>query len=294
MNHLRDMALFVDVVKTMSFTRASEALGIPKSSLSRRIAGLERDVGVQLLNRTTRKIELTEAGAIYYARCKEIIESAQIAHEQLKDMVEIPRGNLRISMPPDFGTSFLAPLIADFAHRYPDVTMELDLSPRRVDLLSEHFDVAIRIGEQPDSTLTARRLGSVEPALYAAPAYLDRAGEPNHPTQLSEHLCIRLPLSTAAARWSLRRGQEQIDVMTDGRIAVNNIAMAQCLAVLGLGIGQLDPRMVQDDVSAGRLRQVLPDWTPPFAPIYAFTVTRSQPAKTRAFISFLVEAMRKN
>ncbi len=293
MNHLRDMALFVDVVKTMSFTRAAEALGIPKSSLSRRIAGLEQEIGVRLLNRSTRKIELTEAGAVYFSRCKEIVEAAQLAHEQLQDMVEIPRGHLRVSMPPDFGTAVLAPMIAAFLHRYPDVTMEADLSPRRVDLLSEHFDVAIRIGEQPDSTLTARRLGQVAAALYAAPAYLEAAGEPDHPEALAGHTCIRLPLTAAAAHWSLWRGQERAEVTVDGRVAVNNIAMAQRMAVLGLGIGWLDEGMVRDDLAAGRLRRVLPNWIPAPLPVYAFTVTRLQPAKTRAFIAFLAETMRR-
>jgi DNA-binding transcriptional LysR family regulator len=293
MNHLRDMALFVDVVKTMSFTRAAEVLGIPKSSLSRRIAGLEQNIGVRLLNRSTRKIELTEAGAIYFARCKEIVDAARLAHEELKDMVEVPRGHLRVSMAPDFGTMVLAPLIAAFLHRYPDVTLEADLSPRRVDLLSEHFDVAIRIGEQPDSTLTVRRLGSVAAALYAAPAYLAQAGEPGHPAALPGHACIRVPLSAAAARWTLWRGEERAEVTVDGRVAVNNIAMAQRFAVFGLGIGLLDCGMAEEDVLAGRLRRVLPDWTPVPLPVHAFTVTRLLPAKTRALISFLADRMRR-
>jgi DNA-binding transcriptional LysR family regulator len=220
------------------------------------------------------------------------VEAARLAHEQLRDMVEVPRGHLRVSMPPDFGTMVLAPLIAAFLHRCPDVTMEVDLSPRRVDLLSEHFDLAIRIGEQPDSTLTVRRLGQVEAALYAAPTYLEGAGVPGEPADLPGHTCIRVPLSAAAARWTLWRGQERTEVIVDGRVAVNNIAMAQRLAALGLGIGLLDRGMARNDLLAGRLRPVLPDWIPAPLPIHAFTATRLLPAKTRALISFLAERMR--
>ena len=153
MDMLREMSLFVEVAKAMSFKRAAEASGVPNSSLSRRIADLERAVGVRLFNRTTRSIELTEAGALYYARCREIVEAARIAHEQLGDLAEKPRGRLRVSTTAEFARLFLGPLLAEYTVRYPEVLVEMDLGPNKVDLIAQNFDLALRIGPQPDSGL---------------------------------------------------------------------------------------------------------------------------------------------
>lgn len=291
MELLRDMALFVAVAKAKSFTRAAEALSLPLSSLSRRIAALEKAIGLQLLNRTTRKIELTEAGAIYFARCQQIVEAAHIAHEQLQTFAATPRGRLRVSMPVNFGTFFLAPLIANFAERYPDVSFDLDLSPRRVDLLSEPFDLAIRVGELPDSSLIVRRLALVPAGLYAAPSYLERFGTPAHPLELPQHTCIQLLSSAGSAVWKLRRAEETVEVDVAGRFAINNIGMVQRLAVLGLGIGAIDATIANESVQAGRLQQVLPTWQLPPVPIFALTATRLLPAKTALLIDFLAEQL---
>lgn len=297
MEHLRDMGLFVDLVNAMSFTRAAEALGIPKSSLSRRISELEQALGVRLLNRTTRRLELTEAGALYYSRAREIIEAARVAHEQLKGVAEEPRGHLRISMLADFGTIVLAPLMAEFARDYPDITFDIDLSPRRVDLVSEHFDVAIRFGESPDSTLTARRLGTLSARLYASPAYIEQHGMPAHPLDLSRHECLRIPMGPQGSRWTLTRSdgkaEEKVEVGVQGRFAMNNMGMLRRLTCEGMGIGPIDETQAKNDLKIGRLVQVLPDWQRQPIPIYAFTATRLLPAKTRAFVDFLARHMRR-
>ena len=143
---LSDMALFVEVAKAMSFRGAAAAIGVPNSTLSRRISALENAIGLRLLHRTTRRIELTEAGRIYFERCKRIVDEARLAHEQLGDMLAQPSGVLRASLPVGFATVFLAPLVAEFAGRYPAITFEFDLSPRRADLVAEPVDVAIRMG----------------------------------------------------------------------------------------------------------------------------------------------------
>ena len=190
-NVLREMSLFVDVAKAMSFARAAEASGVPNSSLSRRIADLERAVGVRLFNRTTRSIELTEAGALYYARCREIVEAARIAHEQLGDLAERPRGRLRISTTAEFARLFLGPLLADYTTRYPLVTIEMDVGANKVDLITQNFDLALRIGPQPDSGLISRQLGIVRTTLFAAPSHLERFGTPTAPADLGNHPTIR-------------------------------------------------------------------------------------------------------
>ena len=289
MELLRDMALFVEVAKAKSFSRAAEALDMPLSSLSRRISELEKAIRLQLLNRTTRKIELTEAGAIYFARCQQIVEAAQVAHEQLQELSATPRGHLRVSMPVNFGNFFLAPLIAKFAERYPDVTFDFDLSPRRVDLLSENFDLAIRVGDLPDSTLIVRRLALVPTGLYAAPAYLKRVGEPTHPSELPNYTCIQMLRSNKSATWKLSRGEETVEIEIGGRFAVNNIGMVQRLAMLGVGIGAIDATIARESVQSGHLQLALPEWSLPPVPIFALTATRLLPAKTYMFIDFLAE-----
>ncbi len=197
MELLRDMALFVEVAKTKSLKRAAETLGIPDSTLSRRLSALEHDIGLRLLSRTTRRIELTEAGLVYFTACKQIVEAAENANEQVRNMAEKPRGRLRLALPVDFSTFFLAPLIAEFAALYPAITFDLRLSEGWVDLSSEGYDVAIRLGVQPDSTLTVRQLSSIYYSLYAAPAYLQLRGEPQHPSELA---------AIPAFAWSVRIG----------------------------------------------------------------------------------------
>ena len=289
MDYLREMALFVEVAKARSFRRASEATGVPSSSLSRRIAELERAVGARLLNRTTRIVELTEAGAIYFARCREIVDAARIAHEQLGEMIEKPRGRLRVSATAEFARLFLGPLIDAYTRRYPEVTLELDLSPGRVDLVSQNYDLALRIGEQPDSGLIARRLGLIRTALYAAPAYLARQPAPNVPAELVGHAVVRNPNVAKSDQWTLSDGVHSEDVVVSGQVLVNNFGFMRQLAVLGHGIVMLHEPMALADVRAGRLERILPGWWLREVPALALTPSRLLPAKTRLFLAMLIE-----
>lgn len=190
MELLNDMALFVEVVNAKGFRGAAEATGVPNSTVSRRISLLEKAIGLRLLHRTTRRVELTEAGQIYYERCRRIVDEARIAHEQLGEMLAQPSGLLRASLPVDFATGYLAPIITAFAERYPGISFDFDLTPRRVDLVTEPFDVAIRMGEQPSSTLIVRQLVTLTPQVYGSPRYLKRAGEPKTPQELAQHECL--------------------------------------------------------------------------------------------------------
>ncbi|ESX90848.1 LysR family transcriptional regulator [Mesorhizobium sp. LSHC412B00] len=291
MRSLDDMALFVEVAKARSFRGAAEILGIPNSTLSRRISRLENAIGLRLLHRTTRKIELTEAGEIYYERCKRIVQEARLAHEQLGQMLAQPTGLLRVTLPVDFGQIFLAPLIADFARRYPGITFDFDLSPRRVDLVGEPVDVAIRMGESPDSNLISRLLFRLPRMLYAAPAYLEHAGEPSHPDQLKQHQCLRLHTSEADT-WKLHRGVDTIDAKVGGRFMMNNVGMIQRLCTLGMGVAVLAERVAAADVANGALQRILPDWQATAIAINAITETRLLPAKTQRFVDFLREQWR--
>ncbi|OAF09886.1 LysR family transcriptional regulator [Bradyrhizobium centrolobii] len=284
MEYLNDMALFVEVAKARSFRRAAEAIGVPNSTLSRRIGALEKAIGLRLLNRTTRKIELTEAGQLYFERSMRIVEEARLAHEQLGEMVARPSGVLRVSLPVDFAAIYLTPLLAEFARRYPGISFELDLTPRRVDLVAEPFDVAIRMGELSDSGLIARQLARVPRYLYASPGYLKHAGEPREPADLIRHQCLCMP---RAGSWTLQSGAKKIDVAVKGRFTLNSVGMICRLAIHDQGIALLSEAIASDDLARGRLRRVLPKWEASPVSVYAITATRLLPTKTQRFIEFL-------
>ena len=284
MELLNDMALFVEVVKAKGFRSAGEVIGMPNSTLSRRISALEKAIGLRLLHRTTRKIELTEAGQIYFERCKRIVDEARLAHEQLDEMLAQPSGVLRASFPVDFAVTYLAPLIAEFAGLYPGITFDFDLTARRVDLVSEPFDVAIRIGEPENSQLIARTLGSFTPYLYASPGYLERAGEPGMPADLERHQCLGI---LKAGAWTLHDGKQSDTVQVGGRFTLNNVGMIRRLATLDMGIVLMQEEVVADELASGKLRRIMPEWYGTPTPVYAITETRLLPAKTQRFIEFL-------
>ncbi|AMK79125.1 MULTISPECIES: LysR family transcriptional regulator [Methylomonas] len=291
MEHLlNDMALFVEVVKAMSFRRAANATGVPNSTLSRRISALEKGIGLRLLHRTTRKIELTEAGQLYYERCKRIVEEARLAHEQLGEMLAQPSGVLRASLPVDFAVTFLAPLMPEFSSRYPGITFDFDLTPRRVDMVSEPFDVAIRMGESQDSNLIARQLARLPTYLYASPRYLELSGEPSEPTDLEQHECLNILKS---GEWTLHKETQMTKVSVGSKFVINSVAMIRRLATLDMGIILMPKEIVADDLDNRRLRRVLPEWQGSPASVYAITETRLLPAKTRCFIEFLSEHLDK-
>lgn len=281
---LNDMALFVEVVKAKGFRGAATAIGIPNSTLSRRISALEKAIGLRLLNRTTRRIELTEAGQIYYERCKRIVDEARLAHEQLGEMLAHPSGVLRASFPADFAVTYLAPLIVGFSRLYPGITFEFDLTSRRVDLVSEPFDVAIRMGELEDSQLIARPLARLPNCLYASPGYLERSGEPAVPDDLVQHECIGM---SRVSVWTLQNGDQESRISVGGRFALNSVSMIRRMATLDVGIVLMPEQIAADDLASGRLRRVLRSWQGPATPVYAITETRLLPAKAQRFIEFL-------
>lgn len=288
MDLLNDMALFVEVVKAKGFRGASDATGVPNSTLSRRISALEKAIGLRLLHRTTRKVEPTEAGQLYFERCKRIVDEARLAHEQLGEMLAQPSGVLRASLPVDFAVTYLAPLLAEFADLYPGITFDFDLTPRRVDLVSEPFDVAVRIGEPEVSQLIARPLASLTPYLYASPGYLERAGEPCTPRDLERHQCLGI---LRAGTWTLLDDTQTLSVPVTGRFTLNSVGMIRRLATLDQGIVLMPEEIVADDLANGRLRRILADWRGVPTQVYAITETRLLPAKTQRFIEFLRERL---
>ena len=288
---LRDMALFVEVVRTRRFTAAAANLEMPASTLSRRIAALERSLGLALLTRTTRRVDVTEAGARYFARCAHLVEEARVAHEQIRGGAQQASGTLRLSCTPDFATFYLPPLLEAFTKQHPAVDIELDLSPRVVDLYGEQLDAAVRIGTLPDSSLVARRLGALHRGLYAAPGYLTTAGAPAAPQELVRHMCVRLRAGDAGRSWRLRPANgedgEATNIDVDGRFVAGSVSMVRELVLRGAGIGAIDSLIVSDDVARGRLVAVLADWELAPAPVHMLTVSRFTPARVRLFANLL-------
>ncbi len=293
MQLLRDIALFVEVVNTRSFTTAARHLDIPASTLSRRINGLEQQIGLRLLNRTTRKVEVTDAGAAYYAKCAHLVEEARVAHEDLLSNTMQARGTLRLSCSADFANHYLPDLLVQYTQRYPQVDVELDLTSRVVDLVAENFDAALRFGKLPDSGLVARTIAQVQPVLVASPLYLRHAPPLLRPEQLAQQMCIRMHSSQSGSRWKLvnnHSGETQV-ISVQGRFAMPSVSLIRKLALKGAGIAVIDKALVQDELKAGALVLALPQWRLMPVDLHMLTPSRLMPARVRLFGDLLARAL---
>lgn len=287
-----DLLLFARVADEGSFSRAAERLGLPKSTVSRRVAALETALGERLFLRTTRKLSLTDLGRAVLGHAHHVAEDVEAAQSLAAHRQAEPSGRLRVTMPNDMANLMLAPLLAEFALRHPAVTLEIDLTARYVDLVGENFDVAIRIGElADDATLSARRLASFSGRLYAAPAYVKRRGMPPEPEALMEHDALRVLTRTGeATRWTLVRGDARWDGVPPGRATVNSPEILMRMAAGGAGIALVHDHFARPYVERRELVPVLPDWRAPPVPAWAvFPGRRLMPARTRAFLDALAE-----
>jgi len=288
------IAVFVEVAKARSITGATAALGMTKSSVSRHLSALERRVGLRLFNRTTRRVELTGEGSQYFAECSRILEEIQLVHEQVTELGAKPRGHLRIAAPIQMVQRVISEISA-FMKQYPELSLELDVTHRRVDVVAEHIDVAVHIGPPPDSSLVVRRLAMFPRHLYAAPQYLKGRREPSVPDELAQQECVfwnRADARNIEPAWTLVNGQERITTPIRAKISVNSLGVVHELTVRGVGIGLLADSMCKEDVRSGRLKRILPDWSADPMPVFAVTANRVLPAKTRVFLDFLAERLR--
>jgi DNA-binding transcriptional LysR family regulator len=280
-----DLRAFCEVAASGSFTAAAETLGASVSSVSKQVRALEAALGVRLFHRTTRRVSLTEAGETFHEHARDILEQLLAAEAAAGALQEVPRGRLRATLPMDFGRVHLAPLLATFAERYPEVALEVDLADRQVDLVEEGFDVAVRIGHPTDSGLIARRLGTSRMALVAAPDYLARRGEPALPADLAGHDCLVYTLGNTRT-WEL--GGTPTPVRAHHR--ANNGETIRELTAAGCGVALLPTFLVGDDLRSGRLRMLMRDQRPrPLAIQALYSDRRAMTAKLRAFIDLLAE-----
>ncbi|HEV7913910.1 MAG TPA: LysR family transcriptional regulator [Albitalea sp.] len=282
-----DLVLFARVVDEGSFSRAAERLGLPKSTVSRRVATLESQLGERLLLRTTRKLTVTDFGHSVLEHAHQVTAEVEAAASLAQHRQIEPSGRLRISMPADFANVVLGQMLADFIARYPAISLELDLTPRRVDLIGENFDLALRMGElADDSSLTARRIAIFSVGLYASPDYLRRRGVPPEPEALMEHDALRLLQRDGdPAPWVLTRGEERWEGIPPGRATANSPELLMRLAHGGSGIAVVNDHFAAPYVHGGELVPVLEDWTLPSAIAWAvFPGRRLMPARTRVFL----------
>ena len=296
LDHLSDLAIFVRVVDTRGFSAAARAMGLTKSAVSKRINRLEKQLGLRLLQRTTRAMSLTEAGRVLYERAAQGValldESARLA----AGLVDAPRGTLRVTASVTFGKRCLAPLIPEFLARYPEIELQLTLLDRFVDLVEEGYDVALRLTRTPPEQVVAKALMPVRYRLCAAVDYL-KGQEIKTPADLACHNCLHYGLREFGNEWRFERGEEAARVRVTSNVVVNNSEVVRDLLLAGMGIGLVWNYAVDREIAEGRLVPLLPEWSPvgPFGQTaYALWLPQSHlPPKIRVFVDFLAERLQE-
>lgn len=294
MDRFEQLSAFVEVARWQSFAQAARHLERHTSAVSRAVAALENRLGVRLLQRTTRRVTLSDAGRDYFRRCETLLAEFDGADAAVRDHAASLRGNLRVSAATGAGQTLFAPIVPEFLAVHPLVTLDLQLSNRYVDLVEEGYDLALRVGTlAADSRLVVRRLAPTRRVLLASPAYLERRGSPRTPQQLTDHACLVLDIGARPQRWELERGRTRAALDVTGPLRSNNSFALLSACKAGLGIGLLPESVVGADVSRGELHRVLPGWVSVEQGIYAvYPSARFIPAKVRAFVDFVAARLR--
>ncbi|MFB9136665.1 LysR family transcriptional regulator [Vibrio olivae] len=292
MHHFSSLPVFVRVVECGSFSLAAQQLKITKSAVSKRINQLEDELGTRLLNRTTRTLSLTHAGKRYFDYASQAVHFAQQGLDSVTELQGSPQGVLTLTAPMSFGVVYIAPLINEFIQRYPNVDIDLHLEDKVVDLVQGGYDLAIRIGELESSNLIAKRISPCKSVLCASPEYLQRYGEPQKPSDLVAHNCLRYTYFRGGQEWTFSDGTHQHKVTPKGNFAVNNSEAIRRALLDGLGIAQMPTFIVAKDISAGKLVSVMNQYQLPLHAIYAvFPERKHMPLKVRTFIDFIEDKL---
>jgi DNA-binding transcriptional LysR family regulator len=286
----QSLRAFAKVVEAGSFARAADRLDLSVSAVSRQVADLEAHLGARLLNRTTRRISLTESGQAFYERCVQLLADLEEAEESVTASAAVPRGTLRLTASISFGVRYLAAAVAEFGARNPQLRFDIELSDRAVDLVDEGIDLAIRIGDIGSQAVIARRIGVAQLICCAAPSYLAHRAPPRTPEDLREHACLTYAYASGGNLWPFADADGSVrKVEVESGTHANNGAMLAALAVAGAGITQAPDFIVAPDVRAGRLVALLADYASPAIPINAaYPSRRHLSAKVRAFVDYLV------
>lgn len=300
MNELEAAQVFLQVVKSGGFTGAARAMGRSASTLSRVVAALEAHLGSQLVARTTRSLHVTEAGAVYRDHAEQLVAASRAAHDALAELRGgVPRGTLRVSMPVSVGERLLAPHLPRFRDAHPELRLEIDLSDRNVSLVQGGFDLAIRVGRPPDSSLRALLLGRIPILLVASPKYLRKRGSPTRPRDLAAHDCIAVGPPSRFVDWSFYRGRRREQVSVEGGVQTSSPTLGVQLAATGMGLVRVTEWLVRDELRRGTLAHVMPSWScdhpqrggVPVYVMYAQAGSALPPGKSRVFVAMVKDIM---
>ena len=288
---LSNVGVLAAIIEGGSFARAADALGLSPSGVSRAVARLESRIGVRLLDRTTRSVTLTDEGRRLYEEIGPLLNGIDDAVTVAAGASAAVRGRLRVNVDAFFSRTMLAPHIGRFLERYPEISLELITREQLGDLVAEGFDVAVRFGQPPSSSLIARKLAETRTVIVAAPAYLKKRGRPATPADLAGHSCIRMrnPATGQPVEWDFRSGRKTLSIKPAGQLLVSEVGtmLGTCLA--GVGIARIKAIGIQDLLDRGRLVELFPDWPSEAYPLYALYPSRHLPAaKVRAFIDFVL------
>lgn len=287
---LNSAKILLNVIKAGSFRKAAEILGIPKSNVSRKIVELEANLGAKLLNRTTRAVSLTDAGRIFIKHAELALAHFDGAERAVLELQSEPQGQLRISATVAMGQQYLSSMLVAFLAKFPEITVDLHLTDRAVDLVSENFDVAIRAGKLQDSSMVAKLIGKSSYRLVASPAYLKKYGTPKTPEDLREHSCLRFRLSSGAIwnEWPFVAGKIIQEVPVKGRFITDDFVALREAALGGIGIARIPSHLIKEQQSTGSLISLLEKYAPAPTPIHLIHLGgRHLPSSTRAFIDFV-------
>lgn len=291
MDKLDCMRAFVTVVEGGGFSEAARRIGVSKALISKQVNQLEDSLDVRLLNRTTRKVTTTSSGQAYFEQCRPLLDELEELDASVQLTRTHPRGVIHVTAPATFAEMHLMSVVSEYSHRYPDVTIHLDLTDRFVDLVEDRIDVAIRIGSLSDTSLVARKLGSISMQLCASPEYLATYGEPSTPQQLIDHQCVLDSNYPGGKHWTLGTGDKQVTTNVQCRLIVNSARAGRELVLAGHGIGYLPSFAINEDVSQARLKLLLPDYAVEPIGIYAVYLHRKHlSAKVRLFIDMAIES----
>ena len=293
MLELGDLQVFAKVVETESLTKTGLILGLPKSTISRRLSRLEDHLGVQLLHRSTRAVTVTQDGAIFFEFCLRSLGVLRDGERALQNRRAVPQGVVRVAIPYVLGQSLIGPLLADFLEHYPDVRLVSVLSDDAVGLLKAGFDVALAVGPFADSELVAVKLGTTECGIFGAPGYFERKGTPQNHVELPRFDLLAAGTLDRRHRWSLHKGKEEVSVEFSPRLICNDLILLRQAALSELGIASLPAFLCKHDLAEGRLVEVLPGWQAVDMSFYAlFSDPKGVPVRVRSLIDYLVEHLR--
>lgn len=293
MTDLNDMMVFLNVAEQGSFTGAANKIGLPKSNISRKITRLEETLTVKLIERSTRSMHLTEIGQVYFQHCQRIFEEMQSAQQCVENLVSVPKGKIKLCTSVGAGQGLLAKPLAKFSQQYPDIELDLKLINRRVDIVEEGFDLAVRVGESPDSSLISKKLVTIRLALFATPRYLQQHQSIETLQQLSKHQCLFMSSLNDKAIWPLYYEGKQHDFSFTPQIRADDFNVLKTMVMSDCGIGLFPEYLCYEELQQGKLVRVLPNWQGRTIDIYAIYASRKGVTpKIRALLDFFSTAFK--